>query len=178
MLTCPTKLPSARAGCHQQGIYLPLHPRGMGGTLQCWAWQCSHADGEKKALRPLKHCNTQGVAVARGQQRGCHVSNEVIFLTAAPRILPFLLSPQVGLVIVDEVHLLGAEEGHTLEVVVSSLRRTAPTSLRFLGLATALANAGDLAAWLGVAPEVEGCGMGKVLGRCVGLTMQSARPGL
>uniref|UniRef100_A0A1D2A263 Activating signal cointegrator 1 complex subunit 3 n=1 Tax=Auxenochlorella protothecoides TaxID=3075 RepID=A0A1D2A263_AUXPR len=63
------------------------------------------------------------------------------------------LMQMVGLVIVDEVHLLGAEEGHTLEVVVSSLRRTAPTSLRFLGLATALANAGDLAAWLGVAPE-------------------------
>ena len=59
----------------------------------------------------------------------------------------------VGLVIIDEVHLLGEERGPVLEVIVSRMRYIAAKTgqpIRFMGLSTALANAGDLAGWLGV----------------------------
>jgi activating signal cointegrator complex subunit 3 len=56
----------------------------------------------------------------------------------------------------DEIHLLGADRGPILEVIVSraryvSAQTTSP--LRFVGLSTALANAHDLADWLGVPPH-------------------------
>lgn len=60
---------------------------------------------------------------------------------------------QVGLVVVDEVHMLGADRGHVLEAIVSRLRCVATStlqSIRIVALSTALANAGDLADWLGV----------------------------
>ena len=59
----------------------------------------------------------------------------------------------VGLVILDEVHLLGEERGPVLEVIVSRMRYIAAKTgrpIRFQGLSTALANAQDLAGWLGV----------------------------
>jgi activating signal cointegrator complex subunit 3 len=59
----------------------------------------------------------------------------------------------VGLVIFDEVHLLGEDRGPVLEVIVSRMRYIASKtgrSIRFQGLSTALANARDLATWLGV----------------------------
>ncbi|KAL0792290.1 hypothetical protein Bca101_063667 [Brassica carinata] len=59
----------------------------------------------------------------------------------------------VGLVILDEIHLLGADRGPILEVIVSRMRYISSQterSVRFVGLSTALANAGDLADWLGV----------------------------
>ena len=75
----------------------------------------------------------------------------------------------VGLVILDEVHLLGEERGPVLEVIVSRMRfmaaaaaaaaavssdtARAPVPVRFVGLSTALANARDLADWLGVDPS-------------------------
>jgi activating signal cointegrator complex subunit 3 len=70
---------------------------------------------------------------------------------------------RVGLVIIDEIHLLGEDRGPVLEVIVSRMRHIvagtgsgggdgggsgAPT--RFVGLSTALANAGDLGEWLGI----------------------------
>lgn len=101
----------------------------------------------------------------------------------------------VGLVIMDEIHLLGEERGPILEVIVSRLRLIAEhmnveaaqrhrlrlqnlytelskakvpqeeievkltkeqapedTIVRFVGLSTALANANDLADWLGIPP--------------------------
>ncbi|XP_010546203.1 PREDICTED: DExH-box ATP-dependent RNA helicase DExH14 [Tarenaya hassleriana] len=60
---------------------------------------------------------------------------------------------KVGLVILDEIHLLGAERGPILEVIVSRMRYISSQTeraVRFVGLSTALANAGDLADWLGV----------------------------
>ncbi|CDY47018.1 BnaC02g42030D [Brassica napus] len=60
---------------------------------------------------------------------------------------------KVGLVILDEIHLLGADRGPILEVIVSRMRYISSQterSVRFVGLSTALANAGDLADWLGV----------------------------
>lgn len=60
---------------------------------------------------------------------------------------------QVALVIIDEIHLLGQERGPVIEVIVSRFRYiTAQTKLnvRIVGLSTALANAKDVADWLGI----------------------------
>ncbi|XP_038724943.1 DExH-box ATP-dependent RNA helicase DExH14 isoform X2 [Tripterygium wilfordii] len=60
---------------------------------------------------------------------------------------------KVGLMILDEIHLLGADRGPILEVIVSRMRYISSQterSVRFIGLSTALANAGDLADWLGI----------------------------
>jgi len=60
----------------------------------------------------------------------------------------------VGVVVVDEIHLLGEDRGATLEAVVARIeymgrRSTATRAVRLVGLSTALANASDLANWLG-----------------------------
>jgi replicative superfamily II helicase len=63
----------------------------------------------------------------------------------------------VRLVVMDEIHLLGSERGPTLEVIVSRMRYISTITrrpVRFVGLSTALANAHDLASWLGVEPSV------------------------
>ena len=60
---------------------------------------------------------------------------------------------KVGLVVIDEIHLLGADRGPVLEVIVSRMRYVAAQAagaVRFVGLSTALANAQDLADWLGI----------------------------
>jgi activating signal cointegrator complex subunit 3 len=62
----------------------------------------------------------------------------------------------VGLVIMDEIHLLGADRGPVLEVIVSRMRyisEQTKVNIRFVGLSTALANAADLGNWLGVKPQ-------------------------
>jgi activating signal cointegrator complex subunit 3 len=62
----------------------------------------------------------------------------------------------VGLIIMDEIHLLGADRGPVLEVIVSRMRYIScqtGNAIRFVGLSTALANAPDLADWLGVGPK-------------------------
>merc|ERR1719233_1067363 len=60
---------------------------------------------------------------------------------------------KVGLIIIDEIHLLGADRGPILEVIISRLRfveaRT-DEKVRVVGLSTALANAEDLGDWLGI----------------------------
>ncbi|CAL8464110.1 g3645 [Coccomyxa elongata] len=63
---------------------------------------------------------------------------------------------QVCLLVIDEIHLLGADRGPILEVIVSRMRYIAATlnqPIRFVGLSTALANAADLADWLGIGPK-------------------------
>jgi activating signal cointegrator complex subunit 3 len=60
---------------------------------------------------------------------------------------------RVRLVVIDEIHLLGADRGPVLEVIVSRMRYIAEETgapIRVVGLSTALANAGDLADWLGI----------------------------
>jgi activating signal cointegrator complex subunit 3 len=62
---------------------------------------------------------------------------------------------KVGLVVIDEIHLLGGDRGPVLEVIVSRMRYIAAHSqeqnpVRLVGLSTALANAHDLADWLGI----------------------------
>ncbi|XP_020701426.1 DExH-box ATP-dependent RNA helicase DExH14 isoform X3 [Dendrobium catenatum] len=60
---------------------------------------------------------------------------------------------KVGLMILDEIHLIGTDRGPILEVIVSRMRYISSQtarSIRFIGLSTALANARDLADWLGV----------------------------
>ena len=63
---------------------------------------------------------------------------------------------QVGLLILDEVHLLGDERGPVLEVIVARVRyiaaqaASADAAVRFVALTSSLANAHDLADWLGV----------------------------
>lgn len=62
---------------------------------------------------------------------------------------------RVGLVIIDEIHLLGQDRGPVLEVIVSRMRfmsTSINSSIRIIGLSTALANAQDLANWLGIEP--------------------------
>ena len=58
-----------------------------------------------------------------------------------------------GLLIFDEVHLLGGDRGPVLEMLVSRTRRIAhryDTEIRFVGLSTALSSADDVCDWLGV----------------------------
>merc|ERR1719401_1213599 len=60
---------------------------------------------------------------------------------------------QVGLIIIDEIHLLGQDRGPVLEVIVSRMRYIScnlDKQIRFVGLSTALANAHDIADWLGI----------------------------
>lgn len=64
---------------------------------------------------------------------------------------------QVGLIIIDEIHLLGEERGPILEVIVSRMRYVSSAvgvPIRLIGLSTAMANALDLADWLGIDPVV------------------------
>jgi activating signal cointegrator complex subunit 3 len=64
---------------------------------------------------------------------------------------------QVGLIIIDEIHLLGEERGPILEVIVSRMRYVGSAvgvPIRMIGLSTAMANAIDLADWLGIDPVV------------------------
>lgn len=59
----------------------------------------------------------------------------------------------VVLLIIDEIHLLGEDRGPVLEVIVSRTNFIAShteRTLRIIGLSTALANAKDLANWLGI----------------------------
>ncbi|KAL3290201.1 hypothetical protein HHI36_023560 [Cryptolaemus montrouzieri] len=59
----------------------------------------------------------------------------------------------VGLVIIDEIHLLAEDRGPVLEVIVSRMNYINSFNkgaVRIIGLSTAMANAGDLANWLGV----------------------------
>jgi antiviral helicase SLH1 len=60
---------------------------------------------------------------------------------------------QVGLVIIDEIHLLAGDRGPILEIIVSRMNYIAESTkspVRLLGMSTACANATDLANWLGV----------------------------
>jgi replicative superfamily II helicase len=60
---------------------------------------------------------------------------------------------QVALVVIDEIHLLGQDRGPVIEVIVSRMRYIAEqtgNNIRFVGLSTALANAKDVADWLGI----------------------------
>ena len=62
-------------------------------------------------------------------------------------------SVKVGLVVIDEIHLLGEDRGPVLEVIVSRMRYISSQTdnhIRVVGLSTALANARDLADWLGI----------------------------
>lgn len=59
----------------------------------------------------------------------------------------------VSLIIIDEIHLLGEDRGPVLEVIVSRtnyISEHTQRNLRIVGLSTALANAKDLADWLGI----------------------------
>lgn len=59
----------------------------------------------------------------------------------------------VALIVIDEIHLLGEDRGPVLEVIVSRtnfISSHTERTLRIIGLSTALANAKDLANWLGI----------------------------
>ena len=59
----------------------------------------------------------------------------------------------VSLLVIDEIHLLGDERGPVLEVIVSRtnfISAHTEKTVRVVGLSTALANAQDLADWLGI----------------------------
>ncbi|KYB27053.1 activating signal cointegrator 1 complex subunit 3 [Tribolium castaneum] len=60
---------------------------------------------------------------------------------------------QVGLIIIDEIHLLAEDRGPVLEVIVSRMNyinSIKNAKVRIVGLSTAMANAGDLANWLNI----------------------------
>ncbi|KAI3882646.1 hypothetical protein MKX03_000086 [Papaver bracteatum] len=59
---------------------------------------------------------------------------------------------QVSLFVIDELHLIGGQGGHILEVIVSRMRYIASQSenkIRIVALSTSLANAKDLGDWIG-----------------------------
>ena len=59
----------------------------------------------------------------------------------------------VALLVIDEIHLLGDDRGPVLEVIVSRtnfISSHTEMKVRVVGLSTALANARDLADWLGI----------------------------
>ncbi|KAL4233009.1 activating signal cointegrator 1 complex subunit [Mactra antiquata] len=59
----------------------------------------------------------------------------------------------VSLIVIDEIHLLGNDRGPVLEVIVSRtnfISSHTEKKVRVVGLSTALANARDLADWLGI----------------------------
>ncbi|CAO2183145.1 unnamed protein product [Urochloa humidicola] len=59
---------------------------------------------------------------------------------------------QVSLFIVDELHLLGSDKGHVLEVIVSRMRHISShigSNIRIVALSASLANAKDLGEWIG-----------------------------
>jgi activating signal cointegrator complex subunit 3 len=59
----------------------------------------------------------------------------------------------VELIIIDEIHLLGEDRGPVLEVIVSRtnfISSHTKKKIRIVGLSTAVANAKDLANWLGI----------------------------
>ncbi|CAL4954921.1 unnamed protein product [Urochloa decumbens] len=59
---------------------------------------------------------------------------------------------QVSLFIVDELHLIGSDKGHVLEVIVSRMRRISShigSNIRIVALSASLANAKDLGEWIG-----------------------------
>ena len=60
---------------------------------------------------------------------------------------------KVGLVIFDEIHLLGQDRGPVLEVIVSRMNLISTKTgnkVRMIGLSTAMANGSDVAEWFGV----------------------------
>uniref|UniRef100_A0AAY4D3E8 Activating signal cointegrator 1 complex subunit 3 n=1 Tax=Denticeps clupeoides TaxID=299321 RepID=A0AAY4D3E8_9TELE len=60
---------------------------------------------------------------------------------------------KVAILIIDEIHLLGEDRGPVLEVIVSRtnfISSHTSKAVRVVGLSTALANARDLADWLGI----------------------------
>lgn len=59
----------------------------------------------------------------------------------------------VVLIVIDEIHLLGEDRGPVIEVIVTRtnfISSHTGKSIRIVGLSTALANAQDLANWLGI----------------------------
>lgn len=62
---------------------------------------------------------------------------------------------KVGLIIFDEIHLLGQDRGPVIEVIVSRMNYIADkltNKIRMIGLSTAMANGSDVANWFGVPP--------------------------
>jgi activating signal cointegrator complex subunit 3 len=60
---------------------------------------------------------------------------------------------KVALIVIDEIHLLGEDRGPVLEVIISRtnfISSHTQKTVRVVGLSTALANAIDLANWLGI----------------------------
>lgn len=60
---------------------------------------------------------------------------------------------KVALIVIDEIHLLGEDRGPVLEVIISRtnfITSHTQKKVRIVGLSTALANAIDLANWLGI----------------------------
>jgi len=60
---------------------------------------------------------------------------------------------KVALIVIDEIHLLGEDRGPVLEVIISRtnfISSHTQKKVRVVGLSTALANAIDLANWLGI----------------------------
>ena len=73
----------------------------------------------------------------------------------------------VALLVIDEIHLLGDERGPVLEVIVSRtnfISSHTERGVRVVGLSTALANARDLADWLGI-KQVISCKVFSNLGK-------------
>ncbi|CAL6095924.1 RNA_helicase [Hexamita inflata] len=58
----------------------------------------------------------------------------------------------IGLIIFDEVHLIGTQRGYVLESIVSRFLQMSKQT-RFIGLSTASSNVRDISRWLNVQPQ-------------------------
>lgn len=54
----------------------------------------------------------------------------------------------VGLLVIDEIHLIGTDRGPTYEILISKFKKLFPT-IQLLGLSATIGNAEDLGDWLG-----------------------------
>lgn len=62
----------------------------------------------------------------------------------------------VRLLIADDVHLIGGENGHIFEVIISRMRyitSQTESKIRIVALSTSLANAKDLGGWIGTSAQ-------------------------
>lgn len=157
------------AGLLWSGFHAVLHmPTGTGKTwLASLAVEHALARGQRAVvLVPLRaqaeelaadwEGRLSGVVAVHGGRPGSPRQARVLITT--PERLDLLTRqwrrhwdwlPRVGLVVVDELHLLGEPgRGPRLEGALGRLRRLNPLA-RILGLSATLGNAPELAAWLG-----------------------------
>ncbi|HZX34704.1 MAG TPA: DEAD/DEAH box helicase, partial [archaeon] len=84
---------------------------------------------------------------------GSYLSNKDVIFTTYERLNSLITHKaewlgQIGLLVVDEIHVLGSDRGPALEMLVTKLRFL-NKEMQILGLSATIPNAKELAEWLG-----------------------------